>query len=165
MDKLLSLGIDPWSMVLYLFNTGIVLVVLTYYLYKPITAYIDQRRKQIKDSIDEAQKLQETFEKRLEESEKKRMQTEAELKEEIDRLHKFTEEKKVELIANMEKARSEMMQKAQKEIDEKKEQLIKDAEREVVNLMSKIILKIIENKVPEEVITESVESAWKNYQK
>ena len=165
MDKLASLGIDPWSMLLYLINTGTVLVILTYFLYKPILKYVDQRRKTIKDSIEEAQKLQETFEKRLEESEKKRQAAEDEFKSEIEQLHKYTDQKKAELISEMEVARGKMMQKAQSEIDEKKAQIIKDAEKEVMSMMTKIILNIVENKVPANVIEESVKSGWKAYNK
>lgn len=160
MDKLLSLGIDPWQMVLYLFNTGLVIAFLTYYLYKPILRFIDKRRDEIISNIDESKHLQETFEKKLEESEKKRKETEATLREELANMHKFTEEKRKELIAEMEQARIEIMQKAQTEIDQKKDQLIKEAEKEVKQLMARIILDIVENKVPEKIISESINSGW-----
>lgn len=162
MDKLSSLGIDPWSMLLYLVNTGVLLVVLTYFLYKPILKFIDQRRQQIADNIEEAQRLQKTFEKKLEKSEAERKQAETELKEELANLQKFTERKKAELTAEMDSARTEMMQKAQKEIDQKKDNLLKEAEEEVKKIMTKIILHIVENKVPESVIQDSIKSAWKN---
>lgn len=165
MDKLLSLGIDPWQMLLYLVNTGIVVAVLTFYLYKPVLKFIDKRRDQILQSIDESKNLQETFERKLEESERKRKENEAQLKEEMNNLHKFTEEKRKELTAEMEKARTEMMKKAHKEIEEKKSALISDAEKEVKALMGRIILDIVENKVPEDVIKDSIHSAWKQYSK
>ena len=163
MDKLLSLGIDPWQMLLYLVNTGIIVVVLSFYLYKPILKFIDKRRDQILKSIDESRHLQEVFEKKLEESESKRKVTENELKEEMANLHKFTEEKRKELTADMEKARTDMMQKAHKEIEERKAALVSEAEKEIKSLMTRIILDIVENKVPENVITESISSAWKQY--
>lgn len=55
MEKLLNLGIDPWSILVYLLNTGVVLTVLTYLLYKPMLKFIDQRRQQILNNIDQAQ--------------------------------------------------------------------------------------------------------------
>lgn len=165
MDKLLSLGIDPWSMLLYLLNTGLLLVILTYMLYKPILKFIDQRRHDINKSIDESKHLQQMFEERLHESEIKRNEVEAELRNEIGNLHKFTEEKKAQLTAEMEQARTKMMQKAQEEIDQKKKSLLADAEQEVKTLMTKIILEIVENKVPREVIEESIVSSWKQYNK
>lgn len=163
MDKLLSLGIDPWQMVLYLGNTGLVVAILTYYLYKPILGFIDKRRDQILNSIDESRHLQEEFERKLEQSEKKRRETETELKDELNNLQKFTEEKRKQLVGEMEAARAEMMRKAQMEIEQKKDALIKDAEKEIKILMTRIILEIVENKVPETVISESIHSAWKQY--
>ncbi|PIR55403.1 hypothetical protein COU74_01195 [Candidatus Peregrinibacteria bacterium CG10_big_fil_rev_8_21_14_0_10_36_19] len=165
MDKLLSLGIDPWSMVIYLANTGLLLAVLTYLLYKPILKFLDERKEQIISSIEESQRLQETFEKKLTESEANRQEAEAELKEELSNLHKFTEQKRKELTAEMEEARNKMMEKAQQEIDAKKANLLKEAETEVKTLMTRIILEIVENKVPENVIQESIHSAWKQYSK
>lgn len=163
MDKLLSLGIDPWQMVLYLGNTGLVVIILTYYLYKPILGFIDKRRDQILRSIDESKHLQEEFEKKLDQSEKKRRDTETELKNELNNLQKFTEEKRKQLVGEMEAARTEMMRKAQMEIEQKKDALIKDAEKEIKILMTRIILEIVENKVPETVINDSIHSAWKQY--
>lgn len=165
MDKLLSLGIDPWSILLYWINTGLLLAVLTYLLYKPILGFIDKRRQQIVDSIDESTKMKESFEKKLSESEKKREENEAQLKEELANLHKFTEQKRAQLNSEMEQARTEMMEKTQKEMDDKKSTLIKEAEKDIKNLMTRIILEIVERKVPEEVITESISSAWKTYNK
>jgi len=162
MDQLSSLGIDPWSMLLYLLNTGVLLAVLTYLLYKPILKFIDQRQKQIKENIEEAQKLQKTFEDRLAKSEQERTKVEAELRQELDNLHKFTEKKRAELIAEMDKARTEMLEKAQQEIEVRKAGIIKDAEAEVKKVMTKIILHIVENKVPEDVIESSIKSAWKS---
>ena len=61
--------------------------------------------------------------------------------------------------------RTEMIQKTQKEIDQKKEELIKDAEAEVKRIMTQIILNIVENQVPEEVIQKSIKSSWTKYNK
>ncbi len=165
MEKLLNLGIDPWSILVYLLNTGVVLTVLTYLLYKPMLKFIDQRRQQILNNIDQAQNLQKTFEEKLKESEKQRLKTEEELKAEIDTLKKYTEEKRAELIAEMETSKNELIQKANKEISQKKAVLIKEAEKEILIIMQKIILEIVENKIPESVIQESVQSSWKQYVK
>lgn len=165
MDKLLNLGIDPWSILLYILNTGVVLAVLTYYLYKPILKFIDQRRAQIISNIEEAQNLQKNFEAKLAESEKRRQEVETELQEEIVKLQKYTEEKRNQMIAEMEQARNDLIQKTNQEITEKKAALIKEAEKEILDIMRKVILGIVEHQIPENVIQQSVESAWKQYVK
>ncbi len=165
MDKLLQLGIDPWSMLLYLANTGVLIAVLTYFFYKPMVKFMDDRRQQIKDSIDEAERLQDEFKAELEKVEAEKAEAEAELKKELDRLRRFTEEKRAELTSEMEAARAKMMEKAQAEIDQKKDSLIKEVEADVMKLMTRIILDIVENKVPEDVVEGSIQTAWKNAQK
>lgn len=163
MEKLLTLGIDPWAIIFYIGNTGIVVIILTYLIYKPVIRILDKRRDMIANSIDEAQNLQEAFEKKVAETEAKQKQTEAELKEELRKLEKYIETKRAELVAEMEQARSEAMERAHKEIEERKSNMINEAEGEVKALMTRIILDIVENKVPEDVIQGSINSAWKKY--
>ncbi len=163
MEKLLTLGIDPLAIVVYLTNAGLLLVVLGRFLYKPILKVLDDRRELISNSIEEAKNLQASYEDQLKASENQRKEAEAALQEELANLKKFSEEKRAELIADMDKARSDLMQKAQDEIDQKKASLIKDAEKEIKVIMTKVILDIVQNKVPETVIQESVQEAWKQY--
>jgi F-type H+-transporting ATPase subunit b len=165
MDKLASLGIDPWSILLYFINTGVMIAVLTYFLYRPIIKFIDDRRDQIKGSIEESQLLRDEFAKKLKESERAKEKVEEELRQEIQNLNKFIETKRAELIADMETAKTKMLDKAQKEINDRKDALIKDAEKDVMNLMTKIILDIVQNKVPETVIQDSIQESWTQYNK
>lgn len=161
MEKLLKLGIDGWSILLYFLNTGVLLAALTYFLYKPILKVVDERRKKISDSISEAQKLREEFEKTVKKTQKEKEETETELRRELDNMHKYLEGKRKELVAAMERERGDMVQKANDEIEAKKNTIIRDAEKEVSSLMTRIILNIVQNKVPEEIIRESVTDAWK----
>ncbi len=161
MEKLLTLGIDPLAVIVYLANTGLVLIVLTKLLYKPVLKILDTRRDIINRSMEEAENLQKAFEDKMENLEKEKRETEDRLKDQIEKMHKFTEEKKKELMTEMEQTRNLMLAKTQEEIEAKKEGLMKEVEGDVKTLMAKIILNIVENKVPEDVIQESVGSAWK----
>lgn len=165
MDALGKLGINPMSILLYLINLGSVLLVLTFLIYKPVLSFLDKRRKQISDSIAEAEILRAEFDKTLAKAEKEKKEIEAKFREEMANLKKFTEEKRTELIKQMETARTEMMAKAQTEIDEKKASVMKDAEAATMELIRKVILDIMQNKVPENVIQDSIKEAWHHYKK
>lgn len=165
MEALEKLGINPMSILLYLINLGSVLLVLTYLLYKPVLGFLDKRRKQISDSIEEAQILRDQFDSTLQKAEKEKKEIEIKFREEMDKLKKFVEERKSELTKDMETARSEMMAKAQSEIDEKKASIMKDAEAATMILIKKVILDIVKNKVPENVIQDSIKDAWHQYKK
>ncbi len=163
MDKLLTLGIDPWAIVVYLGNTGLIIAVLTYLIYKPVLRILDKRREIIASGLDEAQNLQSIFEKRLAETEAQGKEAEEKFKHELEKLKSYTEEKRSELLAEMERSRNDMLSKAEEEIRKRKDSLLKEAEKDIKMLMAKIILDIVENKVPENVIEESIASGWNKY--
>ncbi len=163
MEGLATLGINLWSVLLYLLNTGLLLFVLTYVLYKPVLRFLDERRKQIRDSVEEAQILKEELDKRSIEAREASEKAEATLKREMENLRKFTEDKRAELTAEMEAARSAMLAKADEDIAARKADILKDAEAATVELIKKIVLHIVQNKVPEEVVEQSIKEAWKQY--
>lgn len=165
MEKLLTLGIDPMAIVVYLANTGLIILILAKLLYKPVLKILDKRRDIIQNSLDEAKNMQQSFESKITQLEKEKHETEAKLEQQVEKMHKFAEEKRAELIEEMEEARAGMLKKTQTEIDARKQELIKDVEKEVKTLMARIILEVVENKVPEEIIQESIGSAWKQHQK
>ena len=51
MDALQKLGIDGWSLVLYLVNYGILFFVLGKYVYKPLAKAMDARSEKIRNVI------------------------------------------------------------------------------------------------------------------
>lgn len=163
MDGLLKLGINPLSILIYIVNTGLLLAVLTYLLYKPLLKFIDERRKQISDSVDEARLLKEELDKKSEEASSAQAHFEQELKKERENLRKFAEEKRAQLEADMNATRNEMIQKAEADIEARKNSMVKEVEADLLNLMKKIILDIVQHKVPEEVIQASIKDAWKQY--
>lgn len=165
MDGLLKLGIDPWAILTYVVNTGVLLAVLTYVLYKPLMKFLDQRRDQIISSVDEARLLKEQLDVKSAETQAAQTKFEADLKKETENLRKFLEERRVDLDKEMSAARTEMLQKAQTEIDHKQAEMIKDVEAALLTLMKKIILDIVQNKVPEEVVQASIHDSWKAYRK
>lgn len=163
MEGLKNLGIDAWSILLYIVNFGILLAVLTYLLYKPVQNILEKRQKTISDKISEADRIKNEFEARLKEMEAEKEKAQAELRSELDKMNQFVSEKKQELTKEMEAEKEKVLAKAQDEIALRKERLIGDAEKEILALMQKIILEIVQNKVPENVIELSVEEAWKAY--
>jgi len=159
----LKLGIDPISILVYMVNAGLVLVVLTYVLYKPLLRFIDERRKQITDSVEEARVIRDDFSARLEESREEKKKAELELRTEITNLQKFVDKKRHELVAEMEAARTEMMRKGNEELEKRKTEIVQEAEADIKKVMAKILLQVVQNKVPEKVILESIQEAWAQY--
>ena len=165
MEGLSKLGIDLLSILIYILNTGLLFLVLTYVLYKPILKFLDERRAQIKSSVEEAQNLKVELDKKSAEVEAATEKAETELKKEMENLRKFTEEQRAKLTAEMEKARVDMFAKAEEDINRRKGEILKDREVETLELIKKIVLYVVQNKVPAEVIEDSIKSAWSTARK
>ncbi|MFA5793158.1 MAG: hypothetical protein WC897_04815 [Candidatus Gracilibacteria bacterium] len=163
MEGLSKLGIDPIAILVYIINTGVLLAVLVYVLYKPVLKFLDERRDKIQSSVDEAVLLKDELEKKSAEAKEAEARFEELLKKETENLRKFSEQRRSELEAEMAVARTDMLRKAGEEIEARKNELIKDVEDNILGLIKKIVLDIVRNKVPEEVVAESISDAWKQY--
>ena len=161
MEGLAKLGIDPLSILIYILNTGLMLAVLTFVLYKPVLRFLDERRKMISDSVNEARNLKDELDKKSHEAATAQSRFEVELKRERENLQKFLEERRTQLDAEMRAARTEMLEKAQANIDAREAELMSQVELKVRKLMEMIVLDVVRHKVPEHVVRESVEDAWK----
>lgn len=163
MDGLSKLGIDLWSIGVYFLNAGLLLFVLSYLLYKPVLGFMDRRRDEIRNSLDEARLLKDELDKKSEEASTAQARFENELKVERESFRKFAEEKRSQLEAEMNATRAAMMQKAEAEIEARKTAMVKEVEEDLLVLIKKIVLDIVRKKVPEEVVKASVKDAWKEY--
>ena len=165
MDGLDQLGISLDSILIYLVNYGVLLAVLTYLLYNPIRNFTTKRRETVISQLEEAEMIKKEFATQLENLKAEKLETESKLQSELESMRSFVYEKKKELISEMEAERRTMLDKTAQEIAEAKEQMVSEVEVELQKKMSQIILEVISNKVPKEVITESVTEAWSEYKK
>ena len=163
MDGLDQLGISLDSILIYLVNYGVLLAVLSYLLYKPINNFTTKRRETIKGQLEQASDIKKEFEQELENLKTEKLAAEKQLQSELKSMKEYISDKKKELLEEIDAKRSQMLVKAQQEIDEAKANMIKEVEKDLLKKMSKIILEILNNKVPAEVITESVSEAWSEY--
>ena len=163
MDGLDQLGISLDSILIYLVNYGVLLAVLSYLLYKPINNFTTKRRETIKGQLEQASDIKKEFEQELEKLKAEKLATEKQLQAELKSMQEYVSDKKRELLEEIDAKRSQMLEKAQQEIDEAKASMIKEVETDLLKKMSKIILEVLNNKVPAEVITESVSEAWSEY--
>lgn len=160
MEALDKLGIDLKSMLVYVVNFGIILFIMARYAYKPILNILDKRRNIIEGSLNEAETLKKEFQRKMTEIEQEKKDTEQKLKQELENLKKYTEQKRDELIKDMDIQRAQMMEQAHAEIEQKMAEIMNSAEKKTQELIKKIVLWIVHNKVPTEVIQESIGEAW-----
>jgi len=163
MDALAKIGIDLWSVLLYLINTGILVGVLTYLLYKPALKFLDERRHSIQSSLDEADELKRAFEAKTAEMHLAEKEMRASFEKELADGRAFVEEMKAKMTAEMQEQKQQMMEKAMADIQAEKERLMASVRSDVLATMEKALTSILLNRVPEDVITSSVSEEWDRF--
>lgn len=165
MESLAKLGLDLHALLLYAVNFGAVVLIIKLYVTKPLLKMLDQRRHAIKKNIDEAEELRVEMAKQKELMEKEKAKMQAQLAEELSASRKQIEAKQKQAEAEIEAKKAKMLEEVQTVIKAEKEGLMASAEHEMLKLMQKIILHIVSNQIPQDVVKNSVETAWKQYQK
>lgn len=165
MEALSNLGIDLWNILLYVVNMGVIYFILAKFVIPKILHYLDERRYAIKNNIDEAEQLRAEMAKQKELMEKEKAKMQAQLAEELSNSRKQIEAKQKSAEAEIEAKKAKMLEEVQTVIRAEKDALMANAEHEMLKLMQKIILHIVSNQIPQDVVKNSVETAWKQYQK
>ena len=163
MDSLGKIGIDLWGMLLYLVNYGLLLGVLGYFFYPKILKAIDERRKVIKKNIEDTAHLQKVLEIQIANHKKEKEEVRAEMQKQSADLKKELQEKRTELMQQIENERQKLIEETKAQLNKEKNEIIQAAETEVIKIMKKVLLEVISNKVPENVIEQSVSESWSKY--
>ena len=129
-----GLGINLGYLISQIINFFLLLILLRYFLYKPVIALLDKRREKIRTDLDEADKARsqaeaakQEYEKQLEQAREERRSIVAQANEQAD---KMTEE-------ILEKARAEAQQlvaKTEEEAEALRRQTLVGAQDEIVDL-------------------------------
>jgi len=162
MEALQKLGIDGWSVLLYLVNMGILLGVLTKLLYKPLLRFMDERREIVRKNLQETELLKAKFE---EESKRQTQETKdllTKMQSEVAAAKAQAEVRAKELIAEADARREQMLEEARRQVDETKKGILKEVETETQKRIEQTILHVLKNKIPAEVVKSSVQAAWKD---
>jgi F-type H+-transporting ATPase subunit b len=161
MAALQSLGINPWSIVLYLVNFGLLLAILTRFLYKPVLKFLDERREAIRRNLDEADALKRQLLEERERSETESRLMSAEAAREVAEAKANAETKGRALMAEAEAKREKMMADADAEIAARKAKVMSDAEQEMMRRIETVAMNVLRDKVPAKAVSDSVAEAWK----
>ncbi len=163
MESLARLGIDFWSLLLYSVNFGLVVLLVAKFLTKPILKVLDDRKGQIEKNVEEAEKLREEMARYQGQMERERHDMQAKLHEELTKSKKEIEERRKLAEVEIEAKRVKMLADVKVVIDSEKRNIIDNAQSEVLALMQKVILHIVSNKIPENLVKESVTESWMKY--
>lgn len=160
MESLAKLGIDPWGLVIYLVNFGILWGALAYFVFPKLIGAIDQRRKLISENLETADRLQAELEETVAETAKQKAEIMAALASEREQIQADLTKQRVELMRNAEEERTKLMDEARALLKEEKKQLINQTETQIVGIMQRVLIKILGERVDPDDVAESVTQVW-----
>lgn len=162
MDALQKLGIDGWSVVLYALNTFLLIAVLTKLLYKPILKFLDERRETIRRNLTEVETLRKTFEEETRKQDAASKEAAKQLRQELAAMKAEAETKAQAVLAQATQERDALLDKARAEVDAAKARILQDAEQDIQSRIERVVMHVLQTKLPQETVHTSVQSAWKD---
>jgi F0F1-type ATP synthase membrane subunit b/b' len=160
MDQLAKLGIDGWGMLVYLVNFGILWLVMAYLVFPKVIKMMDARRKQIQDNLTTAERIQKELDKTLTKATADQAKLKLELEAERAELDKEMTMRRSELLANADADRAQLLEEARAIIKSEKKLLVDQAEGDMINLIQRVLVKILGEKISPEDVERSVKQAW-----
>ncbi len=161
MDVLSKLGIDWWQILLYLVNFGLIILLLSKFLYKPLLKYLDKRRDLIKQNIDEAENLKKEFDLEIKKQEVQTKKLLDQMNQEVAKAKQDAEVRAEELLQKAEEERKQIVAETKKQVEIMKNKIHEEVEQEIIVRMEETILDVLQNKVPKDIIKQSVKDSWK----
>ena len=163
MEALLNLGIDPWNILLYVGNMGVIYFILAKYVIPKILRYLDERRNQIQNNLAEADLLKTEMEKQQDAMRKEREEMSHKIQEELAQTRKTLDAKRKEAEAEIDAKKAKMLDEVQAIIAKEKADLMHSAKNEILAMAQRMITYIVSNEIPQEVIKSSVAKSWEKF--
>ncbi len=138
-----ELGIEPLLLLAQIVNFGIIFFVLQKFLYKPVLAMIDKRKKEIDDGLDTAKRLQHEEEKGKEKQEKLVSDAKKEARALLEEAKKQAEEQKKTVLAEAHKEAQTIVAKSKTQAEAKAKALEEDMRRQAVDLAALMVQKLL----------------------
>lgn len=164
MDKL---GVEPFQLLIQIFNFIVMFLVLSKLLYKPILKILEERRKKIEEGLRYAEKIK----KDLEENDKKREEIISEAKNEarkiIEEGKKSGRQMEAEIIEKAHQEAQEIIAKGRSELSLERIEMEKQLRGQTIEIATSmaesILSRILDKKYQTDVINKKIRELEKIY--
>lgn len=144
MELFTKLGIDWQLLIAQLINFGLLIVALSYLVYRPIIRLLDDRRERIRKSMEEAKQIEhqkrEMDALRLEQLRK----VDQESGKILEQAKTQAESMKKEIMSSAEKEASQILVKAKQQIDEERTRMLQEAQESLAKIVITMTEKVLE---------------------
>lgn len=150
MEALKQLGIDPKVMAAQVTGFIILWIILARYLFKPVLAFLDERQRQIRLAIDNANDERTKAEQLREEFERRMAGIEAEARARVQAAVKEANVAKEEILTEARNRAESILQRGREDLAREREKILTQLREEVVNISLAAASKVIEEALDEE---------------
>lgn len=144
MEMFTTLGVNWMMIVAQMVNFGVLLVVLTYLLYKPVLRVIDERRERVRQSMDHAAHL----EKQVAEMEKDRKKRLKDLDDQAKELlaagKEQAESMKKDMMAAAQAEAAALLEKGRKQLEDERRKLLAEVQKTVTSVSVTLAEKVLQ---------------------
>jgi F-type H+-transporting ATPase subunit b len=165
MEVLAKLGIDLNNILIYLVNFGILFGVIAYFVTGPVLKMLEKRRDTIRDNLEKAEAIKREFMEEKQKADAERMAMKTEMSNQLSEMKKELEDRRKEQEEALATRKAKMLEEVRVLVEDEKGKILKKAEQQTLDLIAKVVMHIVSNKIPQEVVKESVSEAWKTYNK
>jgi len=144
MELLNTLGVNWTMLVAQLINFGILLVALTYLLYRPVLRVIDERRERVRQSMDHASKLEHQVAEMEKERKKRLKEMDDQSKSFLEQSRQQAEAAKKEILDSAQGEVNQLLEKGRKQLDDERRKLLTDLQKTVTTVSVQLAEKILE---------------------
>lgn len=163
MEKLSALGLDLNSLIIYLVNFGIIYLIISRLISKPIIDILEKRKAEIENNLSEANKIKSELIQEKNNFEIQKQKLREEFNEDLKKFEKSIQEKRKELDEENTKLREEIIQKALSEQKQIKENVFKIIQEDLIKSYSTILNKVLKNDSSPEKINQSILESWNSF--
>ncbi|MCL6519700.1 MAG: F0F1 ATP synthase subunit B [Armatimonadetes bacterium] len=150
MEALKELGIDPKVMAAQVTGFILLWIVLARYLFRPVLAFLDERQRQIKLAIDNANEERAKAEQLRAEFEQRMAGIEAEARSRVQAAVREANAAKEEILAEARSRAESILQRGQEDLAREREKILAQLREEVVNISLTAAGKVIGEALDEE---------------
>lgn len=144
MELLHKLGIDGWAFLAQLINFTVLIVALTYFVYRPILRLIDDRRERVRKSMEDAKAI-ENQKRELDEFKLEQMRKiDRETGSFLEKAKTQAEGMKKEILAGAEREAAAILKKAKDQLAEERTRMVSDVQSTLATAVVRLSQKLIE---------------------
>lgn len=167
MDKL---GINPTLLGYQLINFAIVMMLLNYLIFRPLSDLLNRRSQKIKDGLDKEGQIDKKLAE-IDVATKKQLEsTQKEINQMMAKATTQATKMKADLIATAKAEAQEIVSKARLQVIAQKSQIMSEAKQEIASLAIKTVEMVLTdsqsaNKVKSEINDNLIEKLWQTQKK